>query len=35
MMTLDISQLSALWYVGGMVSGFLLCLVWLNDKAER
>lgn len=34
-MTLDIPQLSALWYVGGMVSGFLMCLVWLNDKAER
>ena len=34
-MTLDISQLSALYFVGGMVSGFFLCLVWLNDKAER
>ena len=35
MPALDISQLSALWYVGGMVSGFLLCLVWLNSRAER
>jgi len=37
-MTLDLfnpSFITACWYVGGMVSGFLLCLVWLNDKAER
>lgn len=32
MMTLDLSQLSALWYVGGMVSGFLMCLVWLTNR---
>lgn len=31
----DATQLAALWYVGGMASGFLLCLVWLNDRTER
>ena len=35
MVTLDFAQWAALWYVGGMVSGFLLCLVWLNDRAEQ
>lgn len=35
MITLDFSQWAALWYVGGIASGFLLCLVWLNDRAER
>lgn len=25
---LDATQWAALWYVGGMISGFLLCLVW-------
>lgn len=35
MITLDFAQLAALWYVGGMISGFFLCLVWLNDRAER
>lgn len=35
MIALDATQWAALWYVGGMVSGFLLCLVWLNDRTER
>lgn len=35
MITLDFSQWAALWYVGGMISGFFLCLVWLNDRAEQ
>ena len=35
MITLDFSQWAALWYVGGMASGFLLCLVWLNDREEQ
>lgn len=34
-MMLDATQIYALWYVGGMISGFLLCLVWLNDRAEQ
>lgn len=32
MMALGLSQLSALWYVGGMISGFLMCLVWLTNR---
>lgn len=32
---LDTTQLAAIWYVGGIASGFLLCLVWLNDRAEQ
>lgn len=35
MLVLDATQWAALWYVGGMASGFFLCLVWLNDRAER
>ena len=35
MIALDFTQLAALWYVGGIASGFLLCLVWLNDRTER
>ena len=35
MLGLDASQLAGLWYIGGIASGFLLCLVWLNDRAER
>lgn len=31
----DATQWAALWYVGGMISGFFLCLVWLNDRAEQ
>lgn len=30
MITLDLSQWAALWYVGGMVSGALVTLVFLN-----
>lgn len=35
MITSDFTQRAALWYVGGMISGFLLCLVWLNNRAEQ
>lgn len=35
MLALDATQWAALWYVGGMISGFLLCLVWLNNRAEQ
>ena len=35
MITLDFSQCAALWYIDGMISGFLLCLVWLNNRAEQ
>ena len=35
MIALDFTQWAALWYVGGMISGFLLCLVWFNDRAEQ
>lgn len=35
MLVLDATQWAALWYVGGMISGFLLCLVWFNDRAEQ
>ena len=35
MSTLDFTQWAALLYVGGMISGFLLCLVWLNNRAEE
>lgn len=35
MITLDFTQWAALWCVGGMISGFLLCLVWLNNRAEQ
>lgn len=31
MITLDFSQWAALWYVGGMVSGALAMLVFLNS----
>ena len=35
MIALDATQWAALWYVGGIASGFLLFLVWLNDRAEQ
>nr|DAT88829.1 MAG TPA: hypothetical protein [Caudoviricetes sp.] len=28
---LDATQIYALWYVGGMVSGALVMLAWLNS----
>ena len=28
---LDATQICALWYVGGMVSGALVMLAWLNS----
>lgn len=31
MITLDFSQWAAIWYVGGMVSGALVMLVFLNS----
>lgn len=31
MITLDFFQWAALWYVGGMVSGALVMLAWLNS----
>jgi hypothetical protein len=31
MITLDFSQWTALWYVGGMISGALVMLVFLNS----
>lgn len=31
MITLDFSQWAALWYVGGMVSGALVLLAYLNS----
>lgn len=30
-MMLDATQIYALWYVGGMVSGALVMLAWLNS----
>ena len=35
MLVLDATQWATLWYVGGMIAGFLLCLVWLNNRAEQ
>lgn len=35
MIALDFTQWAALLYVGGMISGFLPCLVWLNNRAEE
>lgn len=35
MLVLDATQWAALWYVSGMISGFLFCLVWLNNRAEQ
>lgn len=35
MLVLDATQWAALWYIGGIASGFLLCLVWLNNRAEQ
>ena len=35
MLVLDFSQWAALWYIGGIASGFLLFLVWLNNRAEQ
>lgn len=31
MLTLDATQWAALWYVGGMISGALVMLAWLNS----
>lgn len=31
MIVLDFSQWAALWYVGGMISGALVMLVFLNS----
>lgn len=31
MITLDFSQWAALWYVGGVISGALVMLVYLNS----
>lgn len=31
MITLDFSQWAALWYIGGMISGALVMLVYLNS----
>lgn len=31
MITLDFSQWAAIWYIGGMVSGALVMLVFLNS----
>ena len=31
MITLDFTQWAALWYVGGMISGALVILVYLNN----
>nr|DAV49165.1 MAG TPA: hypothetical protein [Caudoviricetes sp.] len=28
---LDATQIYALWYVGGMISGALVMLAWLNN----
>ena len=34
MITLDFSQWAALWYVGGMVSGALVMIAFLNRLKE-
>ena len=31
MITLDFTQWAALWYVGGVISGALVMLVYLNN----
>lgn len=31
MITLDFTQWAALWYVGGMISGALIMIVFLNS----
>lgn len=31
MITLDFTQWAALWYVGGMISGALVIIVFLNS----
>ena len=31
MITLDFTQWAALWYIGGMISGALVMLVFLNS----
>ena len=31
MITLDFSQWAALWYIGGMISGVLVMLAYLNS----
>lgn len=31
MLTLDFSQWAAIWYIGGMVSGALVMLAFLNS----
>lgn len=31
MITLDFSQWAAIWYIGGVISGALVMLVYLNN----
>lgn len=31
MLTLDFSQWAAIWYMGGMISGALVMIAWLNS----
>lgn len=31
MITFDFSKWAALWYIGGMISGALVMLAWLNS----
>ena len=31
MLVLDATQWAALWYVGGIISGALVMLAWLNN----
>lgn len=31
MITLDLTQWAALWYIGGMISGALVILAYLNS----
>ena len=31
MITLDVTQIYALWYVGGMISGALVMIAFLNS----
>ena len=31
MIALDFSQLAAIWYIGGVISGALVMLVYLNS----
>lgn len=31
MIALDFTQWAAIWYIGGMISGALVMLAWLNN----